>query len=774
MTTPTLRPLITHRPYGIEHPYATSADQRVPVLPLVGQVTRLGVEVDPSVTAVTCEWQSDTASGRMTTTLTLAPEQASAAAAAARVGGEGHLAEAQAASVGESGGWTVESPPMEAGARYRYRFHASTSLSAEASSTTDAQSSADARSTEWFDLAPAQWTTDPAGQLTGPGDRLVPDSVAWLVSAGGVEGVQQVHRVRFALRLGDGDHVVGFGERFDRVDQRGHALDAVVFEQYKSQGTHGRTYLPMPFAHVISATGDSWGFHLRTSRRTWFDVGATDPTQLVIEADLGVAATGSNGSVDVGIYEGDPNAVLTAFLDEVGRAEELPAWVFRLWASGNEWNTQDLVMERMNSHRDLSIPVGAVVIEAWSDEEGIVIFRDAEYPLSGDGAAHPADDFTYPAAGAWPDPKAMIDELHDRGIKVILWQIPLQKTDPELTGQVLADAQAMVRDGHAVLEADGTAYKNRGWWFPQALMPDLSVQRTRDWWTDKRRYLVKDLDIDGFKTDGGEHAWGHDLRYADGRRGDEGNNLFPVHYARAFGDLLRSEGKAPVTFSRAGFTGSQAHGIFWAGDEDSTWEAFRSSITAGLTAASCGIVYWGWDLAGFSGPVPEAELYLRAAAASAFMPIMQYHSEFNHHQRPLRDRTPWYVAETTGDDRVVPLFKRFAHLRERLVGYLAEQAEVAVKTDQPLMRPLFFSHAGDPAVWEHPAQFMLGDDLLINPVTRPGADTWETYLPSGLWVDVWDGTEHVGGRLVTREVPLDVVPVYCRADQWSVRATIFA
>ena len=59
---------------------------------------------------------------------------------------------------------------------------------------------------------------------------------------------------------------------------------------------------------------------------------------------------------------------------------------------------------------------------------------------------------------------------------------------------------------------------------------------------------------------------------------------------------------------------------------------------------------------------------------------MQYHSEFNHHQRPRRDRTPWYVAETTGDERVVPQFKRFADLRERLVGYLAEQAEVAAST----------------------------------------------------------------------------------------------
>jgi len=757
----TPRTLVTHRPYGVEHPYATSPDQRVPVLPLVGQVTTLGVQVDPSVTRVTCEWRSETADSRMTTTIPLFPGQTSAAAAAALVGGEGHLAEAQAASVGGSGGWTADSPPLEAGVRYRYRFHA---VTAEGTTPDPGdETAAPERPTEWFDLAPARWTSDPAGDLTGADERLVPGSVAWLVSDLGV------HRVRFALRLGDTDHVVGFGERFDRLDQRGHRLDAVVFEQYKSQGASGRTYLPMPFAHVIAANGQSWGFHVRTSRRTWFDVGATDRNQLVVESDLA-----GTGSLDVGIYHGSPNSVLTAFLDEVGRAEELPSWVFRLWASGNEWNTQDIVMERMDSHRDLGIPVGAVVIEAWSDEEGIVIFRDARYAVNEDGAAHAAGDFSYPAEGAWPDPRAMIDELHARGIKVILWQIPLQKTDPELTGQVVADAAAMIRGGHAVLEADGTAYRNRGWWFPKALLPDLSVQRTRDWWVDKRRYLVRDLDVDGFKTDGGEHAWGHDLRYADGRRGDEGNNLYPVHYARAFGDLLRSEGKAPVTFSRSGFTGSQPHGVFWAGDEDSTWEAFGSSITAGLTAASCGIVYWGWDLAGFSGPVPEAELYLRAAAASTFMPIMQYHSEFNHHRRPLRDRTPWYVAEATGDARVVPLFRHFADLRERLVGYLAEQAEVAVRTDQPLMRPMFFGHGDDPAVWDHPSQFLLGDDLLVSPVTLPGADTWPTYLPTGRWVDVWTGTEHEGGRSVTREVPLDVLPVYCRADRWPLRAAIFA
>ena len=275
MTTP---PLITHRPYGTEHPYASSADQRVPVLPLAGQVTVLGVEVGPQVRRVTCEWQTSTTDGRMTTTLALAPHQITAASAAALAGGEGHLAEAQAASVGAASGWTVDSPVMEADARYRYRFHAFTHLG----DADDAnQTAAAAHSTEWFDLAPGRWITGQAGQLTGVDERLVAGSVAWLVSDLGV------HLVRFALRLGEGDHVVGFGERFDRVDQRGHRLDAVVFEQYKSQGAHGRTYLPMPFAHVIPTSGDAWGFHVRTSRRTWFDVGATDPRQLVVEAQLG-------------------------------------------------------------------------------------------------------------------------------------------------------------------------------------------------------------------------------------------------------------------------------------------------------------------------------------------------------------------------------------------------------------------------------------------------------------------------------------------------------
>ena len=702
---------------------------------------------------------------RVTATLTFVPDDGGAEEVArlplgrvstssrGRVTDGGHLASAASRLARSAGGWQVETPELRAGGTYRYRF---------------AGVRADGRTeqTRSFEFRAGQW-------------QAAPDAVAQIGVARVIAGsVEQLHdgirpwRVRFALPLAPEERVTGFGERFDALDHTGAELDSVVFEQYKSQGAERKTYLPMPFAHVVG--GDGWGFHVDTSRRVWFDLGSRDAGRLEVEAELG-----EDGRLDLRLFRGTPVEVLGGFLDRVGRATELPEWVFRLWASGNEWNTQAEVMRQMDLHEQHEVPVGSVVIEAWSDESTFTAFRDAEYDVTADGAPHRLDDFTFPAEGAWPDPKRMTDELHARDIRLHLWQIPLQKMRPHPDGQAAADARAAIADDVLIREPapDGSLrpYRNRGWWFPLALMPDLTDRRAADWWTEKRRYLVEEIGVDGFKTDGGEHAWGAELVYLDGRRGDEKNNTFPVAYAEAFGRLLASAGKAPVTFSRAGFSGSQKHGAFWAGDENSTWEAFRWSMTAGLSAASCGVLYWGWDIAGFSGEIPTAELYIRAMQASAFVPIMQYHSEFNHHRTPSRDRTPWNIAERTGDPRVLEISRRFVALREKLVPYLAEQARITIETDRPLMRPLFFEEPallGDPQLEGAGAVWMLGDDLVVAPVLEEGATQRAVRLPAGEWVDVWTGAPVAGGGTVTADAPLDRIPVWARAGA-SVRG-VFA
>jgi alpha-glucosidase (family GH31 glycosyl hydrolase) len=739
--------MIRHRPFGSGHPYSVDTEQRWPVDPVAGEPLTLGVRASADVTSVDCELVDERGGVRR---LELVPAPSNSRG---RTLDGGHLASAQARLARAGGGWRAVVDDLAARERYRYRFTAS---------------GAGSSGTRWFDFRTSEWA-EAREAVTAVGSTRIVPGTAMVLDDG-----ERMHRVRFALQLAPGEHVTGFGERYDALDHRGTSLDSVVFEQYKNQGAERKTYLPMPFAHVIGGAG--WGFHVRTSRRVWFDVGESTPNRLWVEAEVD-AASDAEGVLEVAFYDGSPTRVLDDFLTEVGRPKELPDWVFRLWASANEWNTQAEVLRQADLHREHDVPFGNLVIEAWSDESTFTAFRDARYEIRADGGPHRLADFTFPEDGAWPDPKGMVDELHDRGVRLHLWQIPLIKMRPHPTGQARADADAAIREGRLVQEVapDGTLrpYRNRGWWFPLALMPDLGDEAAARWWTEKRRYLVEELGIDGFKTDGGEHAWGRELRYLDGTRGDEGNSLFPVHYARAYGELLESSGKAPVTFSRAGFTGSQAHGTFWAGDENSTWEAFRWSLTAGLSAASCGIVYWGWDLGGFSGPVPDGELYLRSAAAATFVPIMQYHAEFNHHRLPSGDRTPWNIAERNADDRVVPVFRHFARLRERLVPYLAEQARRTVASSAPLMRPLFFDHPDDENVWRHPLQWMLGDDLLVSPVTEPGATGWETYLPEGDWVDVWSGERHVGGEVVVRPTPIEVIPVYARASSWGALEAVF-
>ena len=725
--------MIRHRPFGLGHPYRLEPDQRVPPQPIAGDPTELRATSPASVMGV--DVVVDIAGLRQR--LAAGPlDEADLISAH----GSGHLATAASRSTGAGRrAWVVTLPAVAAGSDIGYHF----------------ESSDGRQRTRTFRCNMAGWRAA-GGELTvdgaAPNGRLVTDSVAWLAADAGPL------RVRFALHLEAEAHVVGFGERFDRVDQSGQRFDAMVFEQYKNQ--RNRTYMPVPFAIVIGS--DSWGFHLRTSRRTWFDVGASEPDKLWIEVELD--GTELQPVVELAIYDGSPAEILAAFLDEVGSPTLPPDWVFRPWMSANEWNTDARIRAEVERSQAEGIPIGVVVIEAWSDETTFVAFRDAVYDVHADGSPHHLADFTFPPDGAWPDPKDLVAWLHEQGIRVLLWQVPLLKTRPAPSGQARADRDVMVERGYGVLDGEGRPYRNRGWWFPGALLPDWTNPEAKWWWLDKRRYLVEEVGIDGFKTDGGEHAWGHDLLYADGTRGNVTNNLYPLLATAAYHELLRSAGREPVTFSRAGFTGAGTYPLHWAGDEGSTWGAFQASIVAGLTAGASGIFFWGWDLGGFSGEIPSAELYLRAAAMATFCPIMQYHAEFNHHRLPSGDRTPWNIADRTGDPRVVPTYRRFAELRERLLPYLASQARLAVERRLPLMRPLFFDWPHDPEIWRHPFQYLLGDHLLIAPVVEAGVERSPVYLPAGEWIDAWTAEHIRGPALLDRSVPLDEIPVYVRSS----------
>lgn len=738
--------MIRHTPAGRGHAYRPSLDQRLPVVPPDGAPLEIRALVPDDPGQVWLEVDRDGETVRHDAA-PLHPENDGGDA-----GGGGHLAAAAAAGEQIVGMHpvAVTLPAVTGQIAYRWRSEVDT--------------------TNWFRVTAATWQRD-AGRLevdapAAVADRVDPASVEWLVDDRGAA------RVRFAVRLDDGEHVIGLGERFHALDHRGHAIDTEVFEQYKHQGE--RTYLPVPFVLVVGGHA-AWGLHVDTSRRCWWDVGATRSDRLLVEVALDPAG---HAAVDVALFAGSPDEVLAAFLDTTGRPAPVPSWAFRPWASANEWNTQARIEAEIGRSLEEGVRVGVVVIEAWSDEATFTIFRDAQYSPRPDAGPMTLDDFTFPTDGAWPDPAGMVQWLHEQDVKVLLWQIPLLPVEvpgDRLGAEQLAhDRRVLADKGYGVREGDGQPYRNRGWWFPGALMPDFTSPEATDWWLAKRRYLVDELGIDGFKTDGGEHAWGDELRWADGTRGDVTNNRFPNLYAWAYHRLLRDCDREGITFSRAGFTGAGTTPCHWAGDEDSTWEAYRASILAGQSAGISGVFAWGFDHGGFSGEIPTAELYLRTAAMAMLCPIMQYHAEYNEHRRPSNDRTPWNIAERQDAPEVLEVYRRFTELRDRLVDYLDEQYHAGRDTGRPLMRPLALHWPRDQRIWDFPYQYLLGDHLLIAPVTEPGVEQVDVYLPEGTWVDVWDGTPHDGGRVITVDAPIDRIPVFASEDGAARLTGIFA
>ena len=53
---------------------------------------------------------------------------------------------------------------------------------------------------------------------------------------------------------------------------------------------------------------------------------------------------------------------------------------------------------------------------------------------------------------------------------------------------------------------------------------------------------------------------------------------------------------------------------------------------------------------------------------------------------------------------------------------------------KPVMRPMFLDFEYDyPNAYINEYQYMFGDDLLVAPVTEPGVDEWNVYLPGTIF-----------------------------------------
>jgi hypothetical protein len=199
--------------------------------------------------------------------------------------------------------------------------------------------------------------------------------------------------------------------------------------------------------------------------------------------------------------------------------------------------------------------------------------------------------------------------------------------------------------------------------------------------------------------------------------------------------------------------------IAFTGDTWSTWNTLAMEAQLAADEGSIGVPYVSNDTGGFLGPPSGTandpdDLYLRWVQLSTFQPIMREHSNAGQNAR-----LPWeYDAATqaTGD--------AFMQLRESLVPYLYTLSQRASASGLPMTRALYLDYPSAPQAYDHPGEYLLGSDMLVDPVTTPGnVATTTVWFPPGRWTDWFTGATFTGPSTQTLAVPLNRMPVFVKA-----------
>lgn len=536
----------------------------------------------------------------------------------------------------------------------------------------------------------------------------------------------------------------GFGEQYDAPEHRGHAFELFVSEQGIGRqpgaarafaGDAHTTYFPMPY--FVDARG--FGVLAKTMQRTLVDLCKSDPRVAWLEVERDPA-------VELVVFHGPtPLDVVRELGDEVGRPRVPPPWAFGTWIGAQ--GGRDAVLARVAKVEQAKIPAKAIWVQDWTGER-----RNFD---GGYGVQYRWKE----DATRYPDLAGMVADLHARGLRFLSYANPF-------VVRGLDHFDAMAAGGMLVKRADGTPYEHVA---PNgsAATPDFTNPATYTYVRDAFRDMVTRLGHDGFMADFGEWA-PLDGVYASGADPRAEHALFPVRWHTAWRTLfdeLRPDGDYAV-FARSGYTGVQAVAqIYWVGDQEadfSPYDGLPTVPTAMMSLGFAGVPFVTHDVAGFSNGPSTKELYQRWTELGAFTPILRTHDGNKKDLNWSWDRD----ADTTAH------FTRMSVVHDRLLPELLALAAEAGRSGAPLVRHLVLAYPADRTSRTTHDEYLLGDRLLVAPVTIAGATSRRVYFPPGsAWFHVFTGARFEGGSTAEVPAPIGTPAVFAKdADRTDLRA----
>lgn len=455
----------------------------------------------------------------------------------------------------------------------------------------------------------------------------------------------------------------------------------------------------------------------------------------------------STKKLDYWITAGDsPREIEQAYADATGKVPMMPEYGMGFWQCKLRYQTQDELLSIAREYKKRNIPIDVIVVDFF------------HWPKQGDWRFDP----TY-----WPDPDAMIKELKEMGIELMVSVWPMVDYRSENFDEMMA--KGLLTRVEKGVRIDNTFQGN-------TIQYDATNPEAREyvWEKCKKNYYDKGVHI--FWLDEAEPEYTvydfENYRYYLGPNCQIGN-VYPVLYAKGFYDGMRKAGQEHVlNLLRCAWAGSQKYGaLVWSGDIHSTFASLKNQLCAGLNMAMAGIPWWTTDIGGFFGAniydKAYHEVFTRWFEYGTFCPVMRLHGNRMPYQPQLG--TTGGATCVSGapneiwsyGDEVYDICRKYIELREQMRPYIREQMKAAHEKGDPVMRPLLYDYPQDNKAWEVEDEFMFGPDILVAPVTDRGEEEKEVYLPAGsLWTNVWTGEQTEGGRRVTVKTPIDKIPLF--------------
>ena len=449
-----------------------------------------------------------------------------------------------------------------------------------------------------------------------------------------------------------------------------------------------------------------------------------------------------------------PAQTVENYTAATGKVPMMPKFASGFWQCKLRYKTQEELLKVAHEYKDKGLPINVIVIDFF------------HWPNQGEWKFDPK---------YWLDPKGMVDELKQLGIKLMVSIWPTVDVNSENYDE-MNDKGYLIRSER--MYQDSYHFMGNETFF------DATNPGACKYVWDKAKQNYYDNGVRMFWLDEAEPEYGFmydfdHFRYYQGPA-LKLSNVYPLEYAKAFYEGQKAAGqKDIVNLVRCVWAGSQKYGVvLWSGDVHSTFESLQKQVVAGLNVGLSGISWWTTDIGGFTGGNvhdPQFhELLTRWFQFGTFCPVMRLHG-FREPAEQTIEHADRMFNQPFGSGAFNEIYKyprptyeilrKYLFMREAIRPYVMEQMKEAHTDGTPVMRPLFYDFAKDGQTWDISDEYMFGPDVLVAPILHAGQTKRDVYLPSGEdWIDVNTKQTYHGGQTVTVDCPLDTLPLFTRAS----------